>query len=171
MTNYEFINNCKKLIGTPYSKCDCIGVIRKAAGISCQGTNWLWRSINNYEVYRYLVKRSIDMIHIPAGAIVFKCKWGKIPTGYKDMPDCYHVGVVMEDGRVLHSSPSTGVRIASLASEWDAWGLLKMVSYDEINNDNNYYENINETLDELLSFFTEISVIMHKMEDKINAIR
>ena len=57
MTSYEFISNAEMLIGQPYTKVDCIGVIRKSLNIACQGTNWLWRSINNSSKYRYLTER------------------------------------------------------------------------------------------------------------------
>lgn len=130
MTVNDFIAAAEMLIGQPYTAVDCIGVIRKSLNIACQGTNWLWRSINNSSKYRYLTERYTDYNYYD-GCVVFQIKWTSRPDGYTDYPDCHHIGVVCDGGKsVIHSSPSTGVRKDALDPEkWDAWGKLKQVEY------------------------------------------
>ena len=144
MTNTEFVSNSKKLIGTPYSECDCAAVIRKALKISFSGTNWLFRSIKNAAKYRYITELHAcgDGTTPPPGAVVFRTDETKIPEGYSNGPDAYHCGVVDEDGCVIHSSPKTGVRkdYTSKWSDWDYWGLMKQVDYIDVDADYNYYE-------------------------------
>ena len=134
MTNTQFVNNCLSLCGKSYNEVDCIGVVRKALDIQCKGTNWLFRSINNSNKYRYLIERHAcgDGATPPPGAVVFKANENKIPDGYNDKPDVYHCGVVDTDGYVIHSSPKTGVRkdYSSRWNSWNYWGLMKQVDYD-----------------------------------------
>lgn len=132
-----FIASARSLIGLTYEQCDCIGVVRKAAGIRCQGTNWLWRSINNSPAYQYLTARTTDMksVLFHPGALVFKIKQTAVPIGYSDTPDCHHVGILtrMPDGQlgVIHSSPSTGVREELFVyTAWDGYGALKQIELD-----------------------------------------
>ena len=137
MNNHVFLDNAIKLIGIEYNSCDCAAVIRKAANIDFKGTNWLFRSINNSSKYRYLTERHAcgDGAMPPPGAVVFKIDETKTPKGYETGPDAYHCGVVDEDGYVIHSSPKTGVRkdITSRWTDWDYWGLIKQVEYNDEN--------------------------------------
>ena len=139
MNNLLFIKNVKSLIGLSYSDCVCDAVIRRALNISFKGTNWLFRSINNSSKYRYLTERHAcgDGTTPPPGAVVFKTDETRTPKGYETGPDAYHCGVVDEDGFVIHSSPKTGVRkdMTSRWTEWDYWGLMKQVEYDNENVD------------------------------------
>ena len=134
MLNTEFVEGAKALIGTPYTKCDCKDVIAKPLGIRFAGTNWLWRSINNSSKYRYLIERlQTNMLSddMKAGDILFKIRGG-IPDGYNDSPDAYHVAVYIGDGKIVHSSPSTGVREADyIYGAWQGWGRMKQVEYQE----------------------------------------
>ncbi len=134
MNNKQFCENALSLIGQPYSLVDCIGVVRRAAGISCQGTNWLWRSYKNSAKYKFLKERkeghvsSADYID---GLLVFKIKKDQIPDGYEDKPNCYHVGVLY-DNQVIQSNPSTGVCISPFHPEdWQGFGKLKQVDYTD----------------------------------------
>lgn len=132
MLNTEFVEGVKALIGTPYAKCDCKDVIAKPLAIRFAGTNWLWRSINNSSKYRYLIERlQTNMLSedMKAGDILFKIRGG-IPDGYNDSPDAYHVAVYIGDGKIVHSSPSTGVREADyIYGAWQGWGQMKQVEY------------------------------------------
>lgn len=133
MTNTEFVENVKDLVGQPYSHCDCKDVIAKALGIRFSGTNWLWRSIKNSSKYRYLSERV--QAPIPAGDLVpgdilFKIRDG-VPSGYDDSPDAYHVSVYIGDGSIIHSSPKTGVRVDKyIYGAWHGWGCMKQVEYE-----------------------------------------
>lgn len=134
MTNKQFCENALTLIGQPYSVIDCIGVVRRAAGIACQGTNWLWRSYKNASKYKYLKERKLGQVDSESyidGLLVFKIKEGQIPEGYDDKPNCYHVGVLY-DRNVIQSNPSTGVYMSPFKPEdWQGYGRLKQVEYTE----------------------------------------
>ena len=138
MLNTEFISNVKKLIGTPYSDCDCAAVIRKSLNISFSGTNWLFRSFNNSSKYKYITElhKCGGGVNPPPGSVVFKADENKIPDGYTDKPNAYHCGVVDDAGYVIHSSPKTGVRkdMTSHWTNWDYWGLMKQVEYSDDSN-------------------------------------
>ena len=135
MTASKFLDNVRALCGLyNYDECDCMTVIRKALNISFSGTNWLFRSVNNASKYRYLSERhKMGDGTPPPGAILFKTR-DAIPPGYSDKPDAYHCGVLDNDGYVIHSSPSTGPRkdYNSRADDWQYWGLMKQVDYEDI---------------------------------------
>lgn len=134
MLNTEFIGGVQALIGTPYSQCDCKDVIARPLGIRFAGTNWLWRSINNSSKYQYLVERLQSPMlseNMKPGDILFKIRGG-IPEGYNDTPDAYHVAVYIGAGKIIHSSPSTGVRGDDyIYRAWQGWGRMKQVEYLE----------------------------------------
>lgn len=134
MKNSVFTARAQQLIGLSYKECDCIGVVRKAANISCQGTNWLWRSINNSPKYKYLPVRGTGTPpELLEGLLVFRIRFGVIPDGYTDTPDCHHVGILTyKDGwKVIQSNPAPGVYISAYnQSQWDGWGKLKQIEYD-----------------------------------------
>lgn len=132
-----FLSRVLSLCGLSYEKCVCDAVIRRALNISFKGTNWLFRSTKNSSKYRYLIERHDcgDGTTPPPGAVVFKVDESKTPKGYETGPDAYHCGVVDEDGFVIHSSPKTGVRkdMTSRWTDWDYWGIMKQVEYDDEN--------------------------------------
>ena len=134
MKNDEFCANVLKQIGDPYSITDCIGLIRKAAGIRCQGTNWLWRSYLSSGKYQYLTQR-LDrppaLHELKNGLLVFRVQWDRIPKGYSDKPNCYHVGVII--GRdVVQSQERAGVNKSPyMIDQWNACGWLKQIEPPE----------------------------------------
>ena len=134
MLNTEFIEGVQALIGTPYSQCDCKDVIARPLGIRFAGTNWLWRSINNSSKYQYLIELLLSPMlseDMKAGDILFKIRGG-IPEGYNDSPDAYHVAVYIGAGKIIHSSPSTGVREDDyIYSAWQGGGRMKQIRYAE----------------------------------------
>lgn len=134
MLNTEFVNGVKALIGTPYAKCDCKDVIAKPLGIRFAGTNWLWRSSGNSSKYCYLFNRVKSRPlsgDLKPGDILFKIR-NRVPNGYDDQPDAYHVAVYIGDGKIIHSSPSTGVREDDyIYGAWQGWGQMKQVEYPE----------------------------------------
>ena len=137
MSGREFAQKAKDLIGLSYSQCDCIGVVRKALGIRIQGTNWLWRSVNNSAKYKYLYDRHDTAPYdaVEDGLVVFRIKWDEIPSGYTDKPNAHHVGVVIyENGKwsVIQSNPGTGVCLLDYHdAQWDGYGKMKFVLYEK----------------------------------------
>lgn len=132
ITNEKFCQNVLSMLGQPYSQTDCIGLVRKAAGIRCQGTNWLWRSYNSSGKYKYLIQRmerAPTTTEIRNGMLVFRINWDKIPTGYNDKPDCHHVGVIIGQD-VVQSNPKPGVyRERYTIDKWDGCGWLRFVDW------------------------------------------
>jgi len=132
MTPREFVDNAAALIGLSYAECDCIGVVRRAARIRCQGTNWLWRSVDYAGKYRYLLHR---LDRAPAeqelrdGMLVFRIAWNQVPAGYDDKPNCYHVGIISGHD-VIQSGEKYGVtRKPYYVDEWQGCGWLRQVDY------------------------------------------
>ena len=132
MTGTEFAENALELLGQDYNAIDCIGVVRLAARIKCQGTNWLWRSFNFSKKYRYLVKRSDvapTVLQLQDGLLVFRVNWNQIPSGYNDRPNCHHVGVIYGKD-VIQSNSGKGVyRSTYNPNQWNACGELFDIEY------------------------------------------
>ena len=130
MTNERFCDNVLSLIGRPYSEVDCIAVVRLAANIRCQGTNWLWRSFKNSGKYQYLSERWSLPPAVPDilnGMLVFRIKWNQTPSGYSDTPNCHHVGVIVGED-VVQSSEDKGVyRKRYTPAGWNGGGWLRMI--------------------------------------------
>lgn len=132
MTADEFIANAEFLIGKPYSEIDCIGLVRASAHIRCQGTNWLWRSYNSRGKYQYLTARMerppLTKSEMRKGLLLFRVKWGVVPKGYTDKPDCHHVGI-LTGTHVIQSNSGTGVyKELYDQHKWDACGWLKQIT-------------------------------------------
>ena len=123
----DAIRTARSLIGTPYSEIDCIGlivrVIRTSPGgvgaYRCQGTNWLWRSIDNSAKYRDLTWRQEGIVGAQAGMLAFK----------RNGRDVHHVGIVTGDGTVVHSSSAKGCVVETKLD--DTWQLLAVHRYIE----------------------------------------
>ena len=124
----DAISAARALIGTPYAALDCIGlivrVIRASPGgdptYRCQGTNWLWRSIDNSARYRDLTWRQEGIQGARAGMLAFK-RHGR---------DVHHVGIVTERGTVIHSSSVRGQVVETALDE--SWHLLAKHRYIEV---------------------------------------
>lgn len=130
MTADEFVKRAEALTGRPYSEIDCNGVVRIAAGIRCQGTNWLWRSYDSSGKYRYLVERTErppEYSSLRNGLLVFRVNWNTVAPEYTDRPNCYHVGIISGKD-VIESKMSTGVtKHPYNPDEWSACGWLKQI--------------------------------------------
>ena len=126
----DAIGEARRLLGTPYSRMDCIGLIRAViracpGGIKdyrCQGTNWLWRSIENASKYRHLVWRQEGIAGAKPGMLAFKRKG----------EDIHHIGLVTGDGTVIHSSSARGCVVeTALDDSWHLLGKHKYIGVDE----------------------------------------
>ena len=110
----------RALLGTPYSEMDCIRlivmIIRRCPGgeaqYRCEGTNWLWRSMDNSSRYRHLTWRQEGVSGAQAGMLAFKRSGG----------DVHHVGLVTGEGTVIHSSSAYG-RVVETPLD-GSWQLL-----------------------------------------------
>lgn len=121
------IRTARLLIGTPYSEMDCIAFIRSVikrtaggdAAYRCEGTNWLWRSIDNASKYRHLVWRQESIDGARAGMLAFK----------RDGDDIHHVGLVTSAGTVIHSSSVKGMVVETpLDDTWHLLGQHKLIA-------------------------------------------
>lgn len=128
----DAMDTARSMIGTPYDEMDCmaliIQVIRRSpggeSGYRCQGTNWLWDSINNSGKYRHLVSRQEGIAGAKAGMLAFK-RYGEGDVG--------HVGLVTNVGTVIHSS-SVGGRgvVETPLTTTQGWNLLGIHRYIEV---------------------------------------
>lgn len=127
----DAIATARALIGTPYSRVDCIGlivrVIRTSPGgdptYRCQGTNWLWRSIDNSARYRDLTWRQEGIQGARAGMLAFK----------RNGENVHHVGLVTGDGTVVHSSSAKGEVVETeLDGSWALLGRHRYIGTDFI---------------------------------------
>ena len=130
----DAIRTARSYIGTPYSEMDCIRlvvmVIRNSPGgvkdYRCQGTNWLWESINNSGKYRHLISREEGLSGAQAGKLAFK-RYGE------DAED--HVGIVTGDGTIIHSSSVDGRGVVETpltrAEGWDLLGTHRYIEAAE----------------------------------------
>ncbi|MBQ8617463.1 MAG: hypothetical protein IJ418_08090 [Clostridia bacterium] len=123
----DAIATARSYIGTPYSEMDCIALIRAVikrslggvADYRCEGTNWLWASINNSSKYRHLIWRQESIEGARAGMLAFK----------RSGDDIHHVGLVTEKGTVIHSSSVFGyVAETELDGSWDLLGKHKHIA-------------------------------------------
>ena len=125
--NEDAIAAARALLGTPYATLDCIGLIARVIRTShggdptyrCQGTNWLWRSIDNSARFRDLTWRQEGIDGARAGMLAFKRHGG----------DVHHVGIVTERGTVIHSSSARGQVVETALDE--SWHLLAVHRYIE----------------------------------------
>lgn len=127
---HDAISVARKLIGTPYSKLDCIDlikrVIRTAPGgvknYTTAGTNTLWDSIHSSAKYRDLIERHEGLVDVPAGALPFK-RYGSDDEG--------HVGIATGEGTVIHSSSVNGRGVVetplTAAEGWSCWGVHRHI--------------------------------------------
>ena len=128
----DAIATARSYIGTPYSEMDCIRlvvmVIRNSPGgvkdYRCQGTNWLWDSVNNSGKYRHLTSREDGLSGAQAGKLAFK-RYGK------DAED--HVGIVTGEGTLIHSSSVDGRGVVETPlTRAEGWDLLGTHRYIEV---------------------------------------
>ncbi len=119
---HDAIQTARSCLGTAYSEMDCIAliraVIRRSPGgdsdYRCQGTNWLWRSIDNAKKYRHLTWRQESLSGAQPGMLAFKRRGD----------DVHHVGLVTGEGTVIHSSSVYGRVVETLLAADEGWTLL-----------------------------------------------
>ena len=119
----DAIREARLLIGTPYAQLDCINLIKKVIrsapggvpGYTTAGTNALWDSFNASTKYRDLTWRQEGIAGARAGMLAFK-RYGADDEG--------HVGIVTDDGTVIHASSEYGSTVETKLSETDGWDLL-----------------------------------------------
>ena len=127
----DAIATARSLLGTPYSKLDCIGLIREVirrspGGVKdyrCEGTNWLWDSIDNSGKYRHLTWRQESLSGVKAGMLPFK-RYGTSDEG--------HIGIATGEGTVIHSSSVKGCVVETPLTSAEGWDLLGIHRYIEV---------------------------------------
>lgn len=124
---HDAIRTARCLLGTPYKEMDCIALIRAvikrtAGGVKdyrCEGTNWLWDSIDNSGKYQHLTWRQESLDGVKAGMLAFKRSGDNI----------HHVGLVTEKGTVIHSSSVHGCVVETeLDGSWDLLGRHRHIA-------------------------------------------
>ena len=119
----DAIAQARSMTGTPYSEMDCMAlivrIIRHSPGgekdYRCQGTNWLWESINGSGKYRHLTWRQEGIGGARAGMLAFK-RYGTEDEG--------HVGLVTDEGTVIHASSAHGRVVETALTAAQGWDLL-----------------------------------------------
>ena len=131
----DAIATARSYIGMPYSEMDCIRlivmVIRNSPGgvkdYRCQGTNWLWDSVNNSGKYRHLTSREEGLSSAQAGKLAFK-RYGENAED--------HVGIVTGEGTIIHSSSVNGRGVVETPlTRAEGWDLLGVHRYIEVADD------------------------------------
>lgn len=126
----DAIAEARKLLGTPYAQMDCIAlirqVIRRADGgdkaYRCEGTNWLWNSLNASGRYRHIVWRQEGIKDARAGMLAFKRRGS----------DVHHVGLVTGEGTVIHASSEHGKAVETpLDASWRLLARHKLIKTQE----------------------------------------
>lgn len=128
----EAIRTARALLGTSYDELDCINfikkVIRTSAGgdskYTTAGTNALWDSFDSSPKYRDLTWRQESVDGAKPGMLIFM----GVGTG-----DVNHVGLVTDEGTVLHSSMSRGGVVETALTEkstWNGLGVHRMIEVD-----------------------------------------
>jgi hypothetical protein len=126
----DAIREARLLIGTPYNQLDCINLIKRVIrtapggmpGYTTAGTNTLWRSYESSPKYKDLTWRQADIFGARAGMLAFKLYGGD---------DVGHVGIVTDDGTVIHSSSVRGKVVEDELKAADGWDLLAVHRYIE----------------------------------------
>ena len=130
----EAIRTARALIGTPYSKLDCINLIKKVIrtapggdkNYTTAGTNDLWSSDSKSAKYRDLTWKQEGISGAKAGMLAF------MGVGTSDVN---HTGLVTERGTVIHSSKSRGETVETELTEkrgWNGLGVHRMIAvYDD----------------------------------------
>ena len=127
----DAIATARSLLGTAYSEMDCIALIREVVkraeggvpNYRCQGTNWLWDSVNNAARYRHLIWRRESLSGAQAGMLAFKRRGG----------DVHHVGLVTGDGTVVHSSSAKGCVVeTALDGSWQLLGIHRYIEVKDL---------------------------------------
>ena len=125
----DAVREARALIGTPYKELDCINLIKKVIrvapggvpGYTTAGTNTLWDSCHASAKYRDLTWRQEGIAGARAGMLAFK----------HSGEDYHHVGIVTDDGTVIHASSVYGKTVETELSEKDGWDLLAVHRYME----------------------------------------
>lgn len=124
---HDAIRSAQARLGTAYKDMDCIALIRdvikrSAGGVTdyrCEGTNWLWRSINNSGKYRHLIWRQEGIEGARGGMLAFK----------RSGDDIHHVGLVTDKGTVIHSSSVSGCVVETpLDNSWHLLGQHRYIA-------------------------------------------
>ena len=123
----DAIRLARSMIGMPYSRVDCIGlikwIIRQAPGCvpgyTTAGTNSLWKSYDMSAKYRDLTCLQEGIDGARAGMLAFKRSGNNV----------HHVGLVTGDGTVIHSSSARG-QVVETALD-GGWALLAIHRYIE----------------------------------------
>ncbi|MDD7174700.1 MAG: SH3 domain-containing protein [Clostridiales bacterium] len=143
----DAIRLARSMIGTPYSRVDCIGlikwIIRQAPGgvtsYTTAGTNSLWKSYDMSAKYRDLTWRQEGIQGAQAGMLAFK----------RSGEDVHHVGLVTGEGTVIHSSSARGQVVET---ELDgSWALLGIHRYIEAAGAAGTEDNVNVLYQEVVS--------------------
>lgn len=142
----DAIRIARGLIGTPYSELDCINLIKKvirtAPGgdktYTTAGTNALWDSFNMSAKYKDLTWRQAGLTGALGGMLAFKA----------DGEDVHHVGIVTDEGTVVHSSSTQGGRgvVETPLTAREGWTHLAVHRYIQTQEEANPMDKIYSAL-------------------------
>ena len=124
----DAITTARKLIGTPYAELDCINLVKKVIrtapggvpGYTTAHTNALWNSYEMSAKYKDLTWRQNSITGARAGMLAFKL-YG--------LNNVWHVGIVTDDGTVIHISSDAGRVVETPLTKSEGWDLLGVHRY------------------------------------------
>lgn len=158
MTNIEIVEQAYKgnYIGIPYETLDCQGLIKKiirdcGEKHSAKGSNDMWRNWLSMAGQ----KGNIEII---PGMLVFTIKndKGEQKRGYFDnLGNAAHVGLVLYDSKVIHSTAG-GVQWSTILDKrWTHAGRMSFIEYLEKDNTGDI-SHLLECASEIYNYFNSL---------------
>lgn len=167
VTGQEFADAAiaRKYDGVSYQEMDCQSFVEHVladVGIKHDwlGSNDMWRNMVEDQKEKDECMKENNGI-VPPGYICFTIKHdGKEPDRYKDGINAAHVGIVLEGGRVRHSTTG-GVQYDTIDNKrWTHVAKHKLITYDTDETDST------PTIDKIYDLLLQMYELLERTEQK-----